>query len=63
MQVTAKWLGLTYEEWNVILFVIIHPLLTLTILLFLLRYRYKYIELNRQKHKKLPARIKTKING
>ena len=29
MDVSAGWLGLTYEEWNVILFVIIHPLITL----------------------------------
>lgn len=49
MQVTAKWLGLTYEEWNVILFVIIHPLLTTLLLFLLLRYRYKYRRLKHEK--------------
>lgn len=49
MQVTAKWLGLTYEDWNVILFVFIHPLLTLALLVLLLRYRNKYLKLKRAK--------------
>jgi hypothetical protein len=42
MQVTAKWLGLTYEEWNVILFVIIHPLITIALLYGFIYYCKKY---------------------
>lgn len=42
MEYTAKLLGLTYEQWNVILFVIIHPLLTVVVLCLALHYRKKY---------------------
>lgn len=49
MQITAGWLGLTYEQWNVILFVIIHPAITLTLLLITWWYyrKYKKIKQNR----------------
>jgi hypothetical protein len=42
MQVTARWLGLTYEEWNVVLFVIVHPLITLVLIGTTIYYRRKF---------------------
>lgn len=48
MQVTAKWLGLTYEDWNVMLFVIIHPLVTLVLLAAAVSYRKKYLHLKKK---------------
>ena len=41
MDLSAAWLGLTYEEWNVILFVIIHPLITLVLLITSIYYYRK----------------------
>lgn len=44
MKITAAWLGLTYEEWNVILFVIIHPLITVLFIFAAFYYRIKYLK-------------------
>lgn len=41
MEVSAKWLNMTYEEWNVVLFVIIQPALILLFMITTLYYRRK----------------------
>ena len=41
MQVMSNFLGITYQQLNVILFVIIHP--SITILLFLKYRKYKHL--------------------
>lgn len=46
MKISAKMLGLTYQQWNVILFVILHPALTVY---FWFLYR-KYKKLYRLSH-------------
>jgi len=41
MQIGSHDLGITYEEFNVILFVIIHPLITLLLLIWYIRHTIK----------------------
>jgi hypothetical protein len=49
MVVSAHMLGLSYQQWNVILFVIIHPLITLILLGLVLYYKSKTKKLDEQK--------------
>lgn len=37
---TARWLGISYEEINIWLFIIIHPLITLLFLVLWLKERF-----------------------
>lgn len=46
MQVTSNFLGITYQQLNVILFVILHPIITL---IFYLKYK-KYKRLWQEKN-------------
>lgn len=46
MKHLAKLTNTTYEEINLIVFVIIHPTITLIFLLLLLKYYYKYKKLS-----------------
>ena len=48
MIVSAKHLHLTYKELNVWLFVIIHPIITLTLAIVGLYYMKKYYKLKRK---------------
>ena len=44
MVISAHMLGLSYQQWNVILFVIIHPLITLILLGLVFYYRSKTLK-------------------
>jgi len=48
MQVMSKAIGITYQELNVILFVILHPAITLFIWLRLRHFKKKYKEIKHQ---------------
>jgi hypothetical protein len=47
MEVGAHWLGITYQQFNVILFVIVHPLITIFLFYAFLYYRRKYLKSKR----------------
>lgn len=42
----SKNMGVTYEEANIIIFVIIHPLITLLLLMFIIKLKIKINKLN-----------------
>ena len=44
MQVMSDVLGITYQELNVLLFVIIHPILTLSFIFLYKKYKRLYIK-------------------
>ncbi len=41
LEVSSKWLGLTYKELNVIIFVIIQPLLTIGLIVWVIKLKSK----------------------
>ena len=57
MRIGSAYLGITYQELNVILFVVVHPLITFIIFIIALRYRrlykqYKYLTKQYELYKK-----------
>jgi len=49
MQILSNILGITYQELNVLIFVIIHPLITIIFILLFIRYKKLYITLKKKK--------------
>ena len=43
LQDTADWMGITYEELNVWVFVVIHPLITVVLLVWVIRLHVDYL--------------------
>jgi len=49
MQIISNILGITYQELNVILFVIVHPLITTIFFVLYLKHKRNYIKLYNDK--------------
>ena len=50
MQILSNILGITYQELNVLIFVIIHPLITIIFILLFIRYKKLYITLKKKNY-------------
>lgn len=59
--ITSKMLGMTYNELNVILFVIIHPIITIIFIYLTIKYRSKY-KLSEMRNNALYTIIKSDYN-
>ena len=50
MQILSNILGITYQELNVLIFVIIHPLITIIFILLFIKYKKLYITLKKKNY-------------
>ena len=50
MQILSNILSITYQELNVLIFVIIHPLITIIFILLFIRYKKLYITLKKKNY-------------